>query len=625
MKKIQILTIAFILLIGISACKRAEDEIEDPQDEIIEETTIDLVLDGKTDYVIVYPEQSDEMIRQHAVTELTTFFQQATGIELDAKSDKNLTYSEDQKYLSIGKTSLLASSGIDVSQSLGESGLKVVTKGQSVFMFGDTRFGTLYSVYEFLEHQFDFEVFAVDEIYINQGVDNLKLLDFNVTDIPTFQYRLGSYGELWYGSTFTRRMRMQTNNDIWISLGGLTYHNFFATVPPAQYKEEHPEWYSADGRQLCLMTDPEGLKEVVVNQMKTYISNNPQANNVTFTQEDYNLWCENETSRELKAKYGTNAAEMIIFLNLVAEEIDAWLKVEDPDRDVKLVMFAYHKTEDAPARYDEATKSYVPIDDDVVLNDNVAVIYAPIFSAHYYDYYHEENINTADTLRKWSALTDNIYLWSYGTYFLNYLAPYDIFNSVQGKYKFAEEMGTQYMFDQGQYNQSIGTDWFRLKQYIIAELQWDVDQDMNTLVDKFFTNYFKDASEDMKSYYDSYRAWYAYIAAEKGVNGYVTETNMISRELYPRNVLMEWMGHIENAYESIKHLENTDPILYRQLSDRITLESISVRYLLVELYEIYYSETEYILMVEQLKLDATKLGVVLFNEFNTVDSYFNKD
>ena len=69
--------------------------------------------------------------------------------------------------------------------------------------------------------------------------------------------------------------------------------------------------------------------------------------------------------------------------------------------------------------------------------------------------------------------------------------------------------------------------------------------------------------------------------------GYVTETNMISRELYPRNVLMEWMGHIENAYESIKHLENTDPILYRQLSDRITLESISVRYLLVELYEIY--------------------------------------
>ena len=74
MKKIQILTIAFILLIGISACKRAEDEIEDPQDEIIEETTIDLVLDGKTDYVIVYPEQSDEMIRQHAVTELTTFF-----------------------------------------------------------------------------------------------------------------------------------------------------------------------------------------------------------------------------------------------------------------------------------------------------------------------------------------------------------------------------------------------------------------------------------------------------------------------------------------------------------------------------------------------------------------------
>ena len=30
-------------------------------------------------------------------------------------------------------------------------------------------------------------------------------------------------------------------------------------------------------------------------------------------------------------------------------------------------MFAYHKTEEAPARFDEATQTYVPIDDKVIL------------------------------------------------------------------------------------------------------------------------------------------------------------------------------------------------------------------------------------------------------------------
>ena len=113
---------------------------------------------------------------------------------------------------------------------------------------------------------------------------------------------------------------MHTNDDVWIKLGGLAYHNFFATVPPTQYKAEHPEWYSADGRQLCLMTDPDGLKEVVVQQMKKYISENPSANVLSFTQEDVNLWCNNGISNELKETYGTNAAEMIIFLNLVGEK-----------------------------------------------------------------------------------------------------------------------------------------------------------------------------------------------------------------------------------------------------------------------------------------------------------------
>lgn len=628
MKKVYGLLLIIATLLLLTACVDTGNEIIDDEHKhepiVFEETEFYLLEDTVSAYTIVYPEAADEMIRNNAVSELKFFFKQATDFDLPAISDKNLTYEVGQKYISIGHTSLLETSDIEIDPDLGESGVQIITKDESVFLFGNTRFGTLYSVYVFLEHQLNYRSYAIDEIGLDRDLESLKLLDFKLIQLPTFDYRVGSIGELWNNATFARRMKMHTNDDVWIKLGGLAYHNFFATVPPSQYKADHPEWYSEDGRQLCLLADPEGLKAVVVEQMKKYITANPSANVLSFTQEDVNLWCECEVSTALKDHYGTNAAEMIIFLNMVGADIEAWLAVEEPGREVTILMFAYHRTEEAPARFDETLQKYVPIDDEVILRDNVGVLYAPIFSEHYYDYYHESNINTSETMKKWSALTDNVYLWSYGTYFFDYLIPFDSLNSIQGKYKFAQEHGTKYVFDQGTYNQSIGTDWFRLKQFIMAELQWDVNKDMDQLINEFFENYFKDASEHMLKYLDSYRTWHAYIAVEEGLMGQVVQPGVLQRKHFPQGLLNEWLGYIDDAYASISYLEKSDPALYKLLKDRITLESISPRYMMIELYNVFFSPEENAQMLSSLKADTLMLGMAQQSEFNTLTEYFNK-
>lgn len=626
MKKIMLPIIMIGLLSTLVACKKDKDTDPSPIDpvETIENSDIDLVKNSSTEFIIVYPDNADSIVKVNAVEELSLFFREATGIQLSSKSDKDVTYQKEAKYISIGETSLLSQAGLTVDKSvLGESGVRVVQKDNSVFLFGATRFGTLYSVYEFLEHQFNFEVYAVDEIQIDRDVTNRKLLKFDTTDVPSFEYRLGSYGEFWFGQTFPRRMRVHTTNDIWISLGGMTYHNFFATVPPAQYKVDHPEWYSADGKQLCLMTDPDGLSKVVIDQMKKYINENPNANNLTFTQEDLNVWCNNETSQALRAQYGTDAAEMVLFINIVAEEIEKWAKEVHPTRDIKLVIFAYQKTEEAPARWDDTKKAYVPIDESVRLRDNVAVLYAPIFANHYHGYTHESNINYAETMKKWSAISNHLYLWSYGTYFPYYLVPYDNFNSLQDKYQFALENNAKYIFDQGQFNQQVGTDWFRLKEYLLAKLQWDAYQDMDVLIENFFDNYYKVAAPHMLTYFNEYRTWYAYLAETYAVTGYVSGTSMLNQQYWPHGVLKSWLGHIDASYEAILSLQESDPILYRQLHDRITLESISIRFLIIEFYSMFYSASDYQTMVMSLKYDTQRLGVVNYNEFRLLDDYFS--
>ena len=87
------------------------------------------------------------------------------------------------------------------------------------------------------------------------------------------------------------------------------------------------------------------------------------------------------------------------------------------------------------------------------------------FAEHYYSYDEPQNSDIAETMTK----VGNIELITFicGAMVLIFqitFMPYDNFKSMQSKYQFTlANGGGKYMFDQGQFNQSIGTDWFRLK------------------------------------------------------------------------------------------------------------------------------------------------------------------
>ena len=591
----------------------------------VADSDVTFITNGESDYKIVYSAQeTDEMIAEDAVSELQYFIREATGLTLEIVTDRGLRYDANAKYLSVGENALSEQAGFRPDKELlGQNGYTIVSDGNSVFLLGGGRFGTLYSVYEFLKWQFGYEQYAVDEFKIERGVTDMNLKKFNIVDVPDFEWRLGNYGEYWFGDTFPKRMRMQRTEDIWIQLGGLPWHNFKATIPPSVYQAEHPDWFSPDGLQLCLSRDVEGLSDEVVEQMKKYIEANPHLSNLTFTQEDINVWCSCPSCSALKSRYGVNAASNIRFINVVAQKLRAWLEAEHPDREITIVIFAYHQVEEAPATLNAETGRYEPIDDTVVLEENVAVMYAPIFANHYYDFDSGQNTRVDETMKKWQALTDKIYLWSYSTYFVNYLAPFDCFNSLQEKYIYAYRNNVRYLFDQGQYNQNVGTDWYRLKEYLSSKMAWNVQLDMQALIDDFFENYFKDAADAMMKYFRSYRTWFAHISAEYGVSGTIGE-NVVNRHYWPQRVLREWLGYMEEAMESIAPLRETNAALYQKLADRITLESISVRHLDLVLYEDTYTPSQYRQEYLSFKDDCGRLGVNNYNEWNAIDQYFNR-
>ena len=607
------------------------DKPEEEKEEIVRglhertvtETNIDLVKGGTSDYVVVTAADEKDDAITFAVEELLQNFYDATGIELPKKKDSDVTYSENAKILSVGETSLLSKAGITVDKKeVGSDGYIVETKGSAVFMVGGSDNGTINAVYGWLQEQLGYAYYAIDEMVVDKNVVNEKLLDITLKERPDFDYRVANIGEAWFDTTVSNRMRFNTSDELWIDFEGVVngekssipYHTSFNIVSPDLYMEDHPDWYAPDGKQLCLSRDPENLAKVVVDRITQALDENPEKNILSFTQQDHNTWCDCYKCTESLEKYGTNSAVYILFMNRVAEQVTAWLEKHYPGREVLMAMFAYQQTEEAPVV--KEGNEYVPVDESLRLHDSVALFYCPIYAEYYYDFNAEQNVNVAETLNKWSVLADSIFTWIYGANFQVYLAPYNNFNSMQNNYRYLYDRGAKYIFDQHQYNQVAGTDWYRLKGYLSSNLQWKIDSDRNELINNFFTNYYKDAAPIMKQIFDEENTWFAYLAKEHGYSGKVSyiESNLVIEEFWPKGLLEGWLDLIDEAYAKIEHYKTSDPMLYEKLRDRIMQESITFRFMQLHLYQLLYSAKDSQEMVRSFKEDCISLGITKYRE-----------
>ena len=654
--------LSLIMLFNIIACDSEESSssstpttsTQNPTEVELIETSHYLTKDGLSEYTIVYP--ADTIPSTHtafAVSEMQTFVYEATGVSLPAVIDTGLTYEADAKYLSIGHTSVMEDAGIAVNvEEVNESGYIVKNKGASVFMAGGA-FGNLHAVYDFLKYQFNFEVYAADEFTIDDcKKKDVKILQYDLKVIPDLSANIIGYGEHENNSEYARRLRTQTIRDVFLpdGRGGGIWHNFLGVISPITYDDPslctntgkhncindlvvesgqtkptiaeskaeypdcvagnyHPEWFSNGQLNLSSETQDEMI-DVVVNCWKKWIEESVYNTGMawTFTQMDTGTWSNAESSLALKEKYGVHSAEQIIFMNKCADEIRPWIEANYPDRKFNYLMFAYHETTQAPVKMVDG--EYVPIDDEVVMDENVGLFLALSRADYYRPLTHEANKPWQTLMKQWRAVMPNsdLSLWLYGSYFDNYLVPLDIVNAAQANYQFAKENNGRIMYYQMQSDQGIASDWSRLNMYLMSKLGQDVNADVNKLTDDFFANYFKDASGPMRKMYDETRAMLAYIAETSNMSfGHSQGASLMSSRYWPYETLTQYLKYIDEAYVAIAKYKTSNPALYQKLHDRITLESIIPRFMLLKCYNVRITNQS--MYAKELLTDAMNLGV----------------
>lgn len=572
--------------------------------------------DGKSDYAIVISKNADERIVS-AAKDFANFYLEATEIYLPTVYAENvLSYTAQSKYIVIGNNVLTKLAGVKADVAvLGSQGFSIQTVDSSIFVVGTGSEGAQFGTYELLTQLFNFDVFGVDCYQLDRDVKEVPLKKYDITDVPDIGIRMTNYQFLMGDDVTARRLRLTNFGDMVIPVGGLNVHNSSKYIPQSNYPDKS-EWFSTDGKNLCYTAhgnaeEMAAMQEIVADVIIEHFKSDPTKVLITMTHEDTQTLCACPACTQMMNQYnGSQAASVVIFLNGVCEMVEDYFATEDGKqyaRDFYVLFFAYHATNKPPVAFDEQKQEYVPVDEKVICNEHLIPYFAETNGDYTKDFYDMDSANAtyAENLKGWAALSKKIYFWMYSTNFSYFLTPYNTFDTTQATYKFAVENNVDFIYDQGQSNQTgSATGWSWLKIYLYSKLTWNVDQDINELIDRFMQGYFGPAAETMQEvFYD----WKTYANYQSDVLGYCGSRSIfydaLDSKLWNRQLLQTWTAKMSFALEEVEYLKNTDYTRYNLYVKNISTERIAYNYLLLTLFQPTMTEADVALAKEQFYHD----------------------
>ncbi len=453
-----------------------------------------LATGGRTGYVITVGEDASAPER-NAAKDLASYLGWVTGAEFAVKSPAEAP--AEQPCIMVGQTESVKKLLPDVDwKSLGYDGIVIKAKGQHLILAGGRPRGTLYAVYTFLEDIVGCRWWTSSE----EDVPHRPTLVFaapNIVYIPQLTFRDTDYADIgWNAPSPPFCVKLKNNghyNQIPDEWGGKRSvvpdygHTFFSLLPPNEYFDEHPEWYSLQNgkrvftdwsdSQLCL-TNVEMREELAKNALEV-LRQNPQSRIIQVGQMDGYGQCQCDVCKASTEREGSASGALIETLNVVAEAVEK----EFPDALVKTL--AYHWTRKPPLHARP--------------RDNVVIHLAGLENDFAQPVDSEANSLFRDHIEGWSAITKNLLIWHYTTNFVNNVQPYPNIFTIGPDVRFFVKNHAIGIFINGDGFCNIG-DSVRLRAWVCAHMLWDPSRDAVQLAREFTRGYYGPAGPYVFAY-----------------------------------------------------------------------------------------------------------------------------
>ena len=365
--KLTCLLLALTLCVSLVACN-PEKEPENTRTEYTEfvDTYVDTVdkevvsdsanyfiNNGKCDYTIVISKNEySTKVEEKAAEELNFFINDAYGITLPVVYDTEVNYDTTKLYISIGNTSILDASGMDVSYDLlGNDGYKIQTFDKLVIIGAYGNNGIVYGAYGFLERNLGYHYYSKDEWTITKE-KNVRLKNMDVVSRPDFDSRYID-SETCNADNIDWAVRLRHHGRRGSQYAGMEGGAWDGTdqsickefLIGKDYHPTHPEWYSAgyvtgDGEmksgQLCYTTilknEPhpsDGIRpldELIKNVIENYIVKKGKENTRVLMfgiNDNEKKWCDCSACDEERALI-KDSGQLTLFMNAVKMALDNW-------------------------------------------------------------------------------------------------------------------------------------------------------------------------------------------------------------------------------------------------------------------------------------------------------------
>ncbi len=362
--------------------------------------------------------------------------------------------------------------------SLGDEEIIIRTSGSRLVLAGGRPRGTLYAVSRFLQDECGVRWWTPWASEIPKR-PNLRIDKINLRAQPVFEARDPFWFSAFDGPWAVHNFSNSQSARITDAMGGrIVYkgfvHTFFSLVPPEKYFKDKPEWFSMiDGKrkfeqaQLCL-SNPE-LRDFVVEQVRQWLKESPEARIVSVSQNDWHGACQCPQCKALDDAEGSHAGSLLAFVNYVAE------KIEKDYPNVAIDTLAYQYTRQAP-------RTLKP-------RPNVIIRLCSIECNFGVPLSDPANESFARDIRDWAKICQRLYIWDYVTDFAHYLQPHPNWFVLGDNVRFFHQNNVKGLFEQGAY-QSSGAEMAEMRAWVLAQLMWNPKLDDRELIHEFLNGYY---------------------------------------------------------------------------------------------------------------------------------------
>jgi hypothetical protein len=432
--------------------------------------------------------------------ELQHWLKEISGAELPVQ-DINDNYSDPR--IIVGYNEIIKKiTGAESPEESDES-FRYFNSGPDICIYGGSQRGTMYGVMAFLENELGCRWYtpAVSVIPVR---DEISFKSYDHSESPGIRVRNDFYFEA-FDPVWCARNRMNgamgstedtlNTEEKWAETrkqpGGVesywAVHTFYPLVPPEEFYDKHPEYYSLINNkriykeaQLCL-TNPDVLN-IVTERIKKRMKQNPEYLIYDVSQNDWDNPCQCDKCQAIVKREGSESGVVLWFVNQVAEAVEK----EFPDKYIGTLAYKYTRK---PCNTIHARK-------------NVVVRLCSIECCFSHDIKScPRNEAFLADLKGWSDIAPNMYIWDYVVYFQHYLMPYPNIRVLQPNIRTFRENNAIGIMEQAAY-QSRGGEFAELRSYVISRLLWNPDCNVDDVIDDFVSGYYGRAGKYVRQYFD---------------------------------------------------------------------------------------------------------------------------